>query len=192
MGSRTVRPQSQRKEAHITSSKPDYYEYEGSRKVPRWLPKKAPTPAVAVQPEPYVQPPDSGVSVRAATEALQASPDFDRFTEVYEHTVADGHGAFAQMHQFLESAANWCHDRGALDSAGELTSWTTRLEELIEDAQLLPESLVIESAAVSRNERQEQAARPPSPTASTTKPAPVLPADGPRAGAAAPVAVRRR
>ncbi|MEV6513915.1 hypothetical protein AB0M61_48450 [Streptomyces sp. NPDC051642] len=111
---------------------------------------------------------------------------------MYEHTVDEGHGAFAQMHQFLESAANWCRDRGTLDSAGQLDSWTTRLEELIEDARLLPESLTIESARPPRNERRKQAALQPSPSASTTKPAPVLPADGPRAGAAAPAAVRHR
>jgi hypothetical protein len=139
-----------------------------------------------------VQPPDSGVAVRAATEALQAAPDIDRFTEVYEHTIADGHGALAQLHQFLESAANWCRDRGALDSAGELESWTTRLDELIEDTQLLPESLAIESDWRSTNARRKEVALQPSPTASTAKPASVRPADAPRAGAAAPSAVRRR
>lgn len=139
-----------------------------------------------------MQPPDSGVSVRAATEALQTAPDIDRFTEVYEHTVDEGHGAFAQMHQFLESAANWCHDRGALHSAGELESWTIRLEELIEDARLLPESLTIESARQPWNEHQKQTALQPSPAASTTTSAPLLPADGPSAAAAVPTAVRRR
>ncbi|WP_019070578.1 hypothetical protein [Streptomyces hokutonensis] len=111
---------------------------------------------------------------------------------MYEHTIADGHGALAQLHQFLESAANWCHDRGALDSAGELKSWTSRLDELIEDAQLLPESLAIESAWRSTNARRKEVALQPVPTASTTKPASVRPADAPRARAAAPSAVRRR
>ncbi|MFF8918289.1 hypothetical protein ACF08M_34580 [Streptomyces sp. NPDC015032] len=176
----------------MSISQPDHWEYEGSRRKPRWLPKKAPTSSVAAQPEPYVQPPDSGLSVRAATDALQAAPDIDRFTEVYEHTVDEGHGAFAQIHQFLESAANWCRDGGALDSAGELESWAIRLEELIEDVRLLPESLAIESAWRSRDELVKQAALQPSPTKSTTKPAPVRPSDGLRAGAAAPPAVRRR
>ena len=100
--------------------------------------------------------------------------------------------ALAQTHRFLESTANWCRDRGALASAGELELRASLSDDLIDDAQLLPESLVTESAAVSRDQRQEQAARLPSPTASTTKPAPVLPAGGPPAAAAAPVAVRRR
>ncbi|MGQ4480268.1 hypothetical protein [Streptomyces sp. SAS_276] len=168
---------------------PDYWEYEGSRRKPRWLPEKAPASSVTVQPEPYVQPPDSGAFVRAAREALQAAPDMERFTEVYEHTVDDGHGAFAQMHQFLESAANWCRDRGALDCAGELESWAIRLEELIEDARLLPESPAIESARQSGNERRQQAALRPYPP---TGPGPVRSADSPRAGTAAPPAVCRR
>ncbi|WP_406463353.1 hypothetical protein OH768_47840 [Streptomyces sp. NBC_01622] len=111
---------------------------------------------------------------------------------MYEHTVDETHGAFAQMHLFLESAAAWCHDRGALDSAGELESWTIRLEELIEDARLLPESLTIESARRSQNERPQQAASQPPVTASTATPKSVGPAAGPRTGAPAAPTVRRR
>ncbi|MFI5804391.1 hypothetical protein [Streptomyces sp. NPDC051561] len=176
----------------MSISQPDYWEYEGSRRKPRWIPKKAPTSSVTLPPERYVQPPDSGVSIRAATDALHTAPDIDRFTEVYEHTVDEDHGAFPQMRQFLESAANWCRDRGALNSAGELESWTIRLEELIEDVRLLPEALAIESAGRSRSERRKQPALQPAPPASTTKPAPVRPADGPRTGATAPPVVRRR
>ena len=176
----------------MTIPQPDYWEYEGSRRKPRWLPEKAPTPSVAVQPEPYVQPPDSGLSVRAATDALQAAHDIDQFTEVFDHTVDEPHGAFAQAHLFLESAANWCRTRGALDSADQLDSWTHSLEELIEDVRVLPESLAIESAWRSIDELGKQAALQPSPTTSTTKPAPVRPTDGPHAGTTASPAGRRR
>ncbi|HEY9327311.1 MAG TPA: hypothetical protein VIS09_03555 [Streptomyces sp.] len=141
---------------------PDYYEYDGSRRVPRWLPKKTPTKEVG-----YEQPPDSGISVSAATDALQAAPDLDRFTEVFDHTVDDGHGAFAQMHQFLESAAKWCHSHGAFGAADELGLWAIRLEELIEDVRLLPESLSVEFA--------EAATRPP-PAAAPRSPATTQPA----------------
>ncbi|MFJ9900726.1 hypothetical protein ACIQPR_46125 [Streptomyces sp. NPDC091280] len=173
----------------MSMSPPDYWEYEGSRRKPRWLPDKTPAPSLPLQPEPYVQPPDSGVSVRAATEALQAAPDIDRFTEVFEHTVDDAHGAFAQMHQFLDSGANWCRDRGALGSAGELESWALRLEELIEDVRLLPESLAIESVRQPGNEHRSQAAPGPH---TPTGPALVRPADSPPAPAAAPPAAGRR
>ncbi|MEV7869608.1 hypothetical protein AB0P17_26760 [Streptomyces sp. NPDC088124] len=86
-------------------ARPKPWEHEGSRRKPRRLPEK--TPAIATH-DGYEQPPDSGVSVRAATDASQAAPDLDRFTEVFDHTVDNSRGAFAPTHQSLESAANWC------------------------------------------------------------------------------------
>ncbi|MFJ6438489.1 hypothetical protein [Streptomyces sp. NPDC091416] len=142
----------------------DYYEFDGSRRVPRWLPKKAPAEAAS-----YEQPPDSGISVRAATDALQAAPDLERFTDVFDHTVDDEHGAFAQMHQFLESAASWCTDRGALVAADELKVWVIRLEELIEDASLLTETLAVDLSAASLLSRSQ-------PDADTRAPATSRPA----------------
>ncbi|MER5613952.1 hypothetical protein [Streptomyces sp. NPDC002215] len=184
---------------------PDYWEYEGTRRVGRWLPElavqeshaprlheAAPSPSVMAQPQPYVQPPDSGVSVRAATDALQTAPDIEQFTEVFDHTVDEAHGAFAQAHLFLESAANWCRDRGALDSAYQLDSWALRLEELIDDVRGLPESLAIESGWRYLDERRAQVALRPSPTAPAAKPTAAQP-DGARVvPPAASPAVRRR
>lgn len=162
----------------MTIPQPDYWEYEGSRRKPRWLPEKPPVTAAR---DVYVQPPDSGVSVRAATDALQSAPDLDRFTEVFEHTVDDGHGAFAHLHQFLESAANWCHEQGASISADELGSWAIRLEELIEDIRLLPEGLSMEIAGQAREQQVQAASRPSPAAASNASPA------APAAARAAPV-----
>ncbi|MFD9427330.1 MULTISPECIES: hypothetical protein [unclassified Streptomyces] len=184
---------------------PDYWKYEGTRRVGRWLPKPAvqeshtpwlheaaPPPSVTAQPEPYVQPPDSGVSVRAATDALQAAPDIAKFTEVFDHTVDEGHGAFAQAHLFLESAANWCRDCGALDSADQLDSWAHRLEELIDDVRVLPESLAVESGWRYLDERRAQVALRPSPTTPTAKPTAAQPNSARVVPTAAPAAVRHR
>ncbi|MFD7070591.1 hypothetical protein ACFV97_25530 [Streptomyces sp. NPDC059913] len=147
---------------------PDFWAYEGERRVGRYLSGLAPEPLADVQPEPYVQLPDSGVSVRAVTDALQAAPDIERFTEVFDHATDDAHGAFAQMHNFLESAATWCQERGARDSADQLGAWALRLEKLIEDVRVFSESLAIEAGW--RYLDTTQAALRPSPHASASRP----------------------
>lgn len=169
----------------MTIPQPDYWEFEGSRRKPRRLPEKQPAASVS---NVYEQPPDSGLSIHAATDALQTAPDLDRFTEVFDHTVDDGHGAFAQMHQFLESAANWCRERGALDSANELESWAIRLEELIVYVRLLPEGLSTEFAG----QAHEQQVSRPSSAATTSKPSSAPPAAAPVAPAPQPPPVKRR
>ncbi|MFE2942945.1 hypothetical protein ACFXKG_28390 [Streptomyces sp. NPDC059255] len=172
----------------MTVTPPDYWEYEGSRRKPRWLPRK--TPAQAAR-DRYEQPPDSGVSVRAATDALQDAPGLDRFTEVFDHTVDDEHGAFPRIHQFLESAANWCDEHGAPNSAATLTSYAIRLEELIEDIRLLPEELSAELTTQALLAAQTRAPiRPPPVTTSTSTPAPP-PAAGTTPATPAPSVKRR-
>ncbi|MFG2115546.1 hypothetical protein ACGFRB_23450 [Streptomyces sp. NPDC048718] len=132
-----------------------YYEYEGSRRVARPIPTAA---SGTDHPVPCVQPPDSGVSVRAAVEALESAPDAGRFTEVFSHTFDEDHGAFPQMQEFVEAAVRWCREHGASDSADHLVTLQVRLEELVEDAVTLPKRLAVELATLSLEQRSPERA----------------------------------
>ncbi|MFE7124899.1 hypothetical protein [Streptomyces sp. NPDC057617] len=163
------------------SSTPDYYTYEYGRRVPVWIPRDA-TGAVivpgrratAASPEP-----DSGASVLAATDRLLAATTREEFTEVFEHTTSDDHGALARLHQFLQSASSWCHDHGAPHSAAELNTFAISLEELGDDLALLADDLATELAQPAARSSTAEAALRPSPTASAQNLPPTSPSTGP-------------
>jgi hypothetical protein len=58
-------------------------------------------------------------------------------SELLQHVVGDDDGALAQLHQVLETAANWCEEQGASDASASLGDAAERLSQLGDDLELV-------------------------------------------------------